>query len=279
MIAAAALFVVAAAGAGVWPAIRPVAVAPHRAQPSPGVARAGTPAPTPTPAPEPVPAPGAAPEPQPPAVPGGGVGAQPPLQAPPPATPTPTAGSSSPPAGSTPGPPPTPTPAPPAPAALKPAFTASSGPGCGTSGAAALSFFTSGANGDWHATTGGAPGFGCGSPRYSHQSGSPTQWQNDADWVFTPGAGVSSCTFSIHVATGTWSASVLYEVYSGDTTNGFHGAAFASFHLDQHGLDAGGWASAGPFSSSSGTIDLAITDAGTDPHFGAVADVVKATCS
>jgi hypothetical protein len=79
--------------------------------------------------------------------------------------------------------------------------------------------------------------------------------------------------------TGTWASSVLYEVYSGDTTNGFGGAAFASFHLDQHSLDAGGWASEGPFSFSGGTIDLGITDAGTDAHLGAVADVVKATCS
>jgi hypothetical protein len=72
---------------------------------------------------------------------------------------------------------------------------------------------------------------------------------------------------------------VLYNVYSGDTTNGFSGSALASFHLNQHSLDAGGWATEGPFSFSSGTIDLSITDAGTDPHFGAVADVVKASCS
>ena len=96
--------------------------------------------------------------------------------------------------------------------------------------------------------------------------------------MFTSGS-ATSCTFSIYVANGTWSSSVLYNVYAGDTTSGFAGAPFASFHVNQHSFDAGGWATAGPFSVSTGTIDLSITDAGTDPHFGAVADVVKATCS
>jgi hypothetical protein len=114
---------------------------------------------------------------------------------------------------------------------------------------------------------------------YSHQSGSTTSWKNSADWVFTPGASASSCTFAVHVGAGTWAADVLYEVYPGDTTGGFRGGPSAGFHLDQHALDAGGWASEGPFPVPDGTVDLKITDAGTDPHFGAVADVVQASCS
>jgi transcriptional regulator with XRE-family HTH domain len=177
-------------------------------------------------------------------------------------------------------------PAPPAPppraapvAPARPAWTGFSGPGCSSAGANSLSFFTPGGSVDpWHATTGGAAGYGCASPRYSHQSGSTTRWQNDADWVFFPG-GTSSCSLNIHVAAGTWASDALYNVYAGDTANGFQGSAYASFHLDQHTFDAGGWVPVGPFPVTTGVIDLSITDAGTSLHYGVVADVVTASCS
>jgi hypothetical protein len=102
-------------------------------------------------------------------------------------------------------------------------------------------------------------------------------WRNDADWVFTPGAAITSCRFSIHVPAGAWAGSVLYEVYSGDTTNGFDGEAFATFHLDQQ-ANAGAWVTKGPFSFTTGTIDLSITDAGSSSSSRVVADVVTATC-
>jgi hypothetical protein len=274
MIAAAALFLAAAVAAGALPALRPATAPPHGHSPTPGGRTASaTPAPASTPAPVAV-------VPEPPPAPGGDGSPQGPAP-----TPTPAAAGPNPGTSPTPGPPaapppaPTPAPSPTPPTPVPATVTAWSGPTCSSSGTPALSFFNAGGSAPpWHGTSASPSGYDCSSPRYSLQSGSSTSWRNAADWVFTPGS-ATSCTFSIYVANGTWSSSVLYNVYAGDTTAGFGGAPFASFRVDQHSLDAGGWVTEGPFSFSAGTIDLSITDAGTDPHFGAVADVVRATCS
>jgi hypothetical protein len=172
-----------------------------------------------------------------------------------------------------------PAPAPsPSPASAR--WTAYSGPRCSSAGAAPLLLTDAGGTAPpWHGGSASARGFGCTTPSYSHQSGSRDAWRNVGHWVFLPGRGVTTCSLAVHVPPGTWAGDVRYNLYAGDTTAGFYGAAFATFHLDQHVLDAGGWATEGPYRVSTGTLDVEITDAGTDPHYGAVADVVTATCS
>jgi hypothetical protein len=168
---------------------------------------------------------------------------------------------------------PAPTPSPSAPAR----WTAYSGPRCSSPGADPLVLVDAGgAAPPWHGGSASARGFGCTTPGYTHQSGSAQRWRNVGHWVFLPGRGISSCRLSIHVPPGTWAADVRYNLYA---AAGSPGPAFATFHVDQHALDAGGWASEGPFRLSTGTLEVEITDAGTDPHYGSVADVVTATCS
>ena len=166
-----------------------------------------------------------------------------------------------------------------------PTWSAFSGPGCASNDARALQFYNSSDTTPWRAAAAGGPAdYGrCADPQYSLLSGypDPTRWKNQADWVFTPGSKVkvTECRFRIYVPRGTWSGSVQYKVYDGDTTNGYQGQAVKTFTLDQAAYDAGGWAGSPAASISTGVIDLAVTDAGTDPQPGAVADVVQAICS
>jgi hypothetical protein len=118
----------------------------------------------------------------------------------------------------------------------------------------------------------------CGPAEHTRQSGINGTWQNDADWVFTPPRGASTCRFEIHVPHGAWAHDVLYEVYPGDASNGYNGAASTSFDIDQSRYDAGGWVASPAISLTSSIVDLNITDAGPDPAAQAAADVVRITC-
>lgn len=161
-------------------------------------------------------------------------------------------------------------------------WTAYSGPGCASRGAAPLSPYDSPqAAGRWRPTAVGAGGFAnCGSALRSGRSGSAGSWLNDADWVFTPPRQINLCRFEVYIPPGAWARDVLYEVYLGDASNGYNGPAATSFDIDQARYDSGGWTAAGPaVSLTSGIVDLNITDAGTDGNSQVVADLVRATCT
>lgn len=156
-------------------------------------------------------------------------------------------------------------------------WTGYSGTRCASSGAAPTSFYPS--SGTWKTTTGGAYLDGCKAAEYSHLAyRDDDYWGSNADWVFTPGAGVSTCSFRIHVAAGTWAGAAEYKVYNVDSTNDGSATPFAGFTFDQHAYDAGGWYTTGRYSFSTGTIDLALTNVGNSGKYGVVADIVQATC-
>jgi hypothetical protein len=169
---------------------------------------------------------------------------------------------------------------PPAPAATAVSWSAFSGPVCASSGAKELAFYSAPqAPAPWHATAVSGPsGYGCADPQYTSLSGSTTSWNNDADWVFTPGRAVTACRFRIYIPRGTWSGSAAYRAYPDDESDGANGQAIATFTVDQ-AADAGGWADSPQITFSTGTIDLEITDEGAAAQPGAVADVVLAACS
>ncbi|MGW1563799.1 protein kinase domain-containing protein [Streptomyces sp. NPDC002144] len=157
-------------------------------------------------------------------------------------------------------------------------WTGWSGTECASSSAAQTSFYP--ATGAWKTTTGGAYTHGCEAAKYIHlEDDGDGGWDANADWVFTPGTSVSSCSFRIHVAKGTWAShDAQYKVYNVDSTNYGQAKYFAHFGFDQHDYDAGGWYTTSSFTFHTGTIDLALTDTGSDSH-GVVADEVEATCS
>src|SRR5262249_32607070 len=150
-----------------------------------------------------------------------------------------------------------------------------SGPGCSSTGAAPTDFSAS--SGSWKGTSGGVSGYGCKGPKYRVHTGT-TRWDSTADWVFTPRTGFSGRTLAIHITKGTSATIAEYEVYSTDSSTDGGTAPFDSFTVNQHTYDDGGWYRTGRFSFSTGTIDLALTNAGPTGHYGVVADVVEATC-
>ncbi|GGN29973.1 protein kinase domain-containing protein [Streptomyces fuscichromogenes] len=156
-------------------------------------------------------------------------------------------------------------------------WTAHSGTECASSGAAQTSFYAK--SGEWKKTTGGAYTYDCNAARYIHlEDDGDGGWNANADWVFTPGTSVSSCSFRIHVAKGTWASDAQYRVYNVDSTNDGSARDFAHFDFDQHDYDAGGWYTTRSFTFHTGTIDLALTNTGSDTY-GVVADEVEASCS
>jgi hypothetical protein len=160
-------------------------------------------------------------------------------------------------------------------------WTAYSGPHCASQGAAPLAFYDSPqAAAPWlPAASAGTSGFKeCGPAERTRLSGIDGTWQNDADWVFTPPRGTSTCRFEIHVPPGSWDHDVLYNVYPGDASNGYNGAPSTSFRIDQARYDTGNWAASPAIPLTSGIVDLNITDAGADPAAQAAADVVRITC-
>lgn len=146
-----------------------------------------------------------------------------------------------------------------------------SGTSCSSGSAAPAAF-----NGDWHTTTGGAYQDGCKAAKYVRLTGG-TNWTANADWVFIPGTAVTGCTFTIHIAAGTWTSQAQYEVYTTDSTNNGSAQPEASFTVDQSAYDGGGWYTTARYPTATGTIDLALTNAGTG-RYGVVADIVTATC-
>ncbi|MEU3341943.1 protein kinase [Streptomyces sp. NPDC006668] len=159
-------------------------------------------------------------------------------------------------------------------------WTGYSGTRCASSGAAPTSFYPE--SGAWKTTTGGAYIHGCNAAQYSrlaYKKDDPNYWGNNADWVFKPGTKISSCSFRIHVAKGTWASSATYKVYNVDSTNVGNVQFFDGFTFDQHAYDAGGWYTSRRFTFHTGTIDLALTNAGNSGSYGVVADIVEASCS
>ena len=154
-------------------------------------------------------------------------------------------------------------------------WTGYAGARCASTGAAPTSFYD--ADGSWHTTTGGAYSYGCKAAQYVHLTGS-TRWTANADWVFHPPAAASGCTFTIHIAAGTWTHTAQYEVYDTDSTNNGAAEPISSFTFNQGDYDNGGWYTTSRYPATTGTIDLALTNAGTDRH-GVVADLVKTTCT
>jgi hypothetical protein len=167
------------------------------------------------------------------------------------------------------------------PAATVVSWSAFSGPNCSSGGAQKLAFYNDPqASVRWHTTAVPGPsGYSCADPQYTNLSGSTTSWNNDADWVFTPGRTVTACRFQIYIPRGTWSASAAYRVYPDDESNGANGQAIATFTLDQAADDGGGWAESPQIPFSGTVIDLQITDEGAATRPGAVADVAVAACS
>jgi transcriptional regulator with XRE-family HTH domain len=147
-------------------------------------------------------------------------------------------------------------------------WTGYSGTQCASPGAAAAVFSPAGG---WDTTTGGAYSGGCKAARYHHLSGRSSP-DSTADWVFTPSAGITGCTFALHIPAGTWTDSAQYQLY------GAGGTQTASFTVDQHAYDAGGWYTTSRYPTTGGTVDLQLTNAGSG-RYGVVADIVTATCS
>ncbi|MEU2339503.1 protein kinase [Streptomyces sp. NPDC013172] len=157
-------------------------------------------------------------------------------------------------------------------------WTGYSSQGCSSPGAAQTSFYHQDGTADWKSTTGGDYEHSCDGAKYRKLTGD-TDWTANADWVFHPRTGVTGCTFTIHIAKGTWADQAQYKVYNVDSTNIGNANFFAHFTLPQHDYDAGGWYTTRRFTDTTGTIDLALTNAGPSGPYGVVADIVTATCS
>jgi transcriptional regulator with XRE-family HTH domain len=114
----------------------------------------------------------------------------------------------------------------------------------------------------WHQISGGWAANGCGGrAEYSHHTGLAMTWAQTADWIFQmPGGG--HCLIEVYIPDIAESEGLAqYDLYnSTDTT---YDKRMTTFAIDQSAY-RGRWAMAGPFSFAQATVDLEITDRGTD---------------